>query len=258
MKTFTKIAALGLALSMSAAAFSQDFAATGPGGGTISGGAPGPDDILWDNTAINNTTNGIISNFLGGIPGQELVNVADDFSVPADEIWTVTFVYSEGFTNAPSNVDSFDVIIYDDAGGVPGSIVSQQSVPFGGLVTMTTQELTLPTPVDLGGGTYWVSIVGVYNTGADLAVTRWNWTTGATGIGIEAQLQNFTPFFGGTLPWTPLSGLGVTEPSTFFVIRGTSAPAFQIQQVPTLDTWALIVMMMAFLGAATVLVRRSA
>ena len=222
---------------------------------------PGPDDVLWDNTAINNTTAGIVSTRLASLPaGADIVNVADDFTVPAGQQWTVGFVYSEGFSNILLDVDSFEVIFYADGGGLPGAEIDRQSIPFGGAVTMTTQELTLPTPVVLTGGTYWVSVVGVYDTAPDLATGRWNWSDGPTPIDSEWFLQDLGGFFGG-LPWTSATGLGIADVSALFALRGTSAavaPPEEARAVPALDAFGLTVLgLLLALMAGLVIARRT-
>ncbi|GAB4126655.1 MAG: hypothetical protein Tsb0027_26040 [Wenzhouxiangellaceae bacterium] len=227
-----------------------------------SGGIPGPADVLWDNTAINNTTAGIISSGFTALPaGADRTNTADDFVVPAGELWSIEFVYSEGFTNTATTVDRFEVVFYEDAAGQPGAVISSQTVPFGGPVTMTLQELTLPAAVALGEGTYWISVIGQYDGAADLAVNRWNWSTGPTGIGSEWFLQDTAGFFGG-LPWTSASGLGIADISTLFALRGTSQAAGPVlpppPAVPTMNSFGLLGMALALMLAAGLFLRRRA
>ena len=257
--SFNVFLLVGLLLA-SSAAFPQSLTAVNSAGPAPSGVTiPGPDDVLWDNTVINNTTAGIISTRFGGFPaGAQLTNTADDFVVPAGQLWDVTFIYSEGFTNAATNADSFEVTIYADAGGSPGAIIDSQVIPFGGAVTMTTQELALPNPVQLTGGTYWLSIVGAYDTGTDPGVTRWNWSTGPDGIGSDWYLQDPAGLFGG-IPWTSATGLGIADVSALFAIRGTESSALpESVPVPTLSQWGLILLVLTLAGlAGTVLVRRA-
>jgi hypothetical protein len=61
------------------------------------------------------------------------------------------------------------------------------------------------------------------NTATALASFRWNWYTSSQAVGTEAALQDLGSFFGGIIPWTYLSGLGVTgAPSCQFQIYGTA------------------------------------
>ena len=250
------------ALLLSASAFSQggSIAETNQGEAAARGGIPGPGDLLWDNTAINNTTNGIVSTALSSLPGgSDRANTADDFVVPTGESWTIDFIYTEGFSNLAVDADSFEIVFYADNGGSPGAVVSTETVPLGGPVTMTTQEMTLSNPVVLTAGTYWVSVIGTYDTGTTLNDGRWNWTTGPTGIGSEWFIQDTAGFFGAPFPWTPGSALGVNAPSTFFALRGTASPAGTpppaTQPVPSLSNLGLILLSLMLAGLALVAIR---
>lgn len=205
---------------------------------------PGPNAVLWDNTAINSTTSGVVSLKAEDLPdGSNLVNMADDFVVPAGEQWSVTFVFSTGFASVGTGAaDGFEVFFYQDAGGLPGALISSQQVPFGGSVSMDEQQITLPAPVALGPGTYWVSVAAVYDPFVDLSSTRWNWFTGTVGIGNLAALQDTGAFFGGAgIPWTDIATLGVTGESAFFALRGTSGPFLppEARAVPALGGFGL-------------------
>jgi hypothetical protein len=243
---------LGMAQNNTVQAVNQGDAV--PRGAVI----PGPGDVLWDNTAINNTTAGIVSTAFSSLPaGADRTNTADDFVIPVGETWTIGFVYSEGFSNLAVDVDSFEVVFYADNGGSPGAVLSSESVAFGGAVTMTTQELTLSAPVVLSPGTYWVSVVGTYDTGAALADGRWNWSTGPGAIGSEWFLQDTAGFFGG-LPWTAASGLGIADVSALFALRGSvsvGTPPPETQPVPTLSNLGLILLSLMLAGLALVAIR---
>jgi hypothetical protein len=112
----------------------------------------------------NNLENGY-RNEVGG-----LYEEADDITIPADECWSITQVISSHFVNG--GIASLDITIYDDAGGIPGSV----NEAFFGLVSFTSEiigsnygydvyeaDLTLPLPIVLCGGasgtTYWLSIM---------------------------------------------------------------------------------------------------
>jgi len=244
-----------LAATLGAAhAQSESLTATTANAPGPTGTLPGPGTVLWDNTAINSVGNGIVSLKAQDLPdGANLVNTADDFVVPDGEQWNITFVFSTGFPSAGSvDANAFEVFFYEDAGGLPGSLITSQQVPLGGSVTMTEQQITLPTPVSLEPGTYWVSVAGVYDPFVDLATTRWNWATGDVAIGNDAALQDTGAFFGSAIPWTDLPTLGVTDVSTAFALRGTSVAA--AQQIPTLGSGGIIalVLLLAFIGVVAV------
>jgi hypothetical protein len=252
------LAALAL-LAAASTSFAQ-FADTNPGTPVEGGMIPGPDTVLWDNTVINNTTAGIVSLQAANLPaGANMANTADDFVIPAGETWNITFIFSTGFTSAgAANPDSFGIDFHADNAGLPGALLETRVVPFGGVANDTTQELTLPTPVSLGEGTYWVSVYGIYNNFVALASERWNWSTGTIAIGTEAALQDTAGLFGG-IPWTPLSGLGVTDPSALFAVRGTTVSGPTLPppaSVPTLSQWGVIAMILALLAGSALTLRR--
>lgn len=89
--------------------------------------------------------------------------MADDFTVPAGFTWTLEdfILYGSYYNCAPCGpTTSFDVTIYSDAGGMPGSVVSgpHTIVATEILDTLDTYffVLTFPAGVELDGGTYWV------------------------------------------------------------------------------------------------------
>jgi len=255
-----KFGVVCLALLVANTGFSQadTLFAVNQGNSPVRGGIPGTGDLLWDNTAINNTTAGIISTAFSSLPaGADRTNTADDFVIPSGEEWTIDFIYSEGFSNLAIDVDSFEVVFYADNGGSPGAVLSSQLVAFGGPVTMTTQELTLSNPVALPSGTYWLSVIGTYDTGTTLPEGRWNWSTGPGAIESEWFLQDTAGFFGG-LPWSAASVLGIADISALFALRGsvsTAVPPPETQPVPTLSNLGMILLSLMLAGLALVAIR---
>ncbi len=218
--------AFALAALSSLSVSAQSFEATQPTAEGVQG-VPGPGTLLWDNTQIASGTSAIVSLRAGNRPaGADQVNSADDFTVPAGVQWTISYVFSQGFSNAPTDANAFGVTVYQNNAGIPGAVVATRTVPFGGAVSMTTQELTLPTPIVVGPGNYWVSVFAIYDTFVDLNTTRWNWTFGPTPNGsFAASLQDTGSFFGSPIPWTTLGGLGVMNAdSLLFALRGSSQP----------------------------------
>ena len=195
-------------------------------------------ETLWDNTDIGSGTSGIVSTELTGLPvDHTLVNTADDFIVPDSLVWTINFVYTEGFSNLTNVADAFGVVFYNDNDGAPGDIIySETNVPED--INNETQSLTLAEPLTLSGGHYWLSVYGIYYGASSLDDGRWNWTTGTTGIESDAMLQDLTGIFGG-FNWTSLPDLGVDNPSCFFIIEGTQTAAMNWLSVnPAVDTIA--------------------
>jgi hypothetical protein len=259
---FSVSSVAALALLASGTAFAQ-FAdvnqnPTGVEGTTI----PGSGDLLWDNTSINSGTNGIVSLQAADQPaGANIVQTADDFTVPAGETWNIDFVYSEGFSNAPTDPNAFGVHFFADAGGLPGALIAERTVPFGGNVTLTNQELGFAA-VSLSEGSYWVSVFGIYDPFVDLGTTRWNWTTGNGVVGNQnAALQDTGSFFGSPLSWSPLGDLGVTDSeSVLFALRGSTVTGPTLPppaSVPTMNTWGLLALALGLmLGGAFAMRKR--
>lgn len=247
-------------LVASSSGFAQFESGTTPS--VIEGGIPGPGTVLWDNTNIA-VDNGIVSLQANNLPaGSNQVISADDFVVPTGETWNINFVFSVGATSAgASDPDSIGIEFFNDNAGLPGSMIASYSIPLGGVVTPTTQELTLPTPMTLGEGTYWVSIYGIYNTFVDLTTTRWNWSTGPTTINNIAALQDTGSFFGSPLPWTALTDLGVVNTSASFALRGAVQNGTVLPppaEVPTLSSAGLAGMALVLLAVGGLVFRRRA
>jgi hypothetical protein len=82
---------------------------------------------------------------------------ADDFVIPADQVWIITEVDVIGESSEPpAPPDSFHVFFYADSGTLPGTLVaSRLANPYSGFFTFL---ITLTSPVMLAGGTYWVSV----------------------------------------------------------------------------------------------------
>ena len=151
-----------LALLMLASASTAQLSSSNSGSSVNHSLIPEAANVLWDNTAINSTVNGIVSLQAANLPaGANMANSADDFVVPADITWIIDSVFSTGFTSGSASPDSFGINFYADDGGLPGALLETRIVPFGGEVNDTTQELILPTFVKLDEGTYWISVYGI-------------------------------------------------------------------------------------------------
>jgi hypothetical protein len=82
---------------------------------------------------------------------------ADDFVIPAGQIWNITEVDVIGESSEPPvPPDSFHVFFYADSGALPGTLVaSRLANPYSGFFSFF---ITLTSPVMLAEGTYWVSV----------------------------------------------------------------------------------------------------
>lgn len=109
-----------------------------------------------------------------------VVQSADDFEVPAGEIWSIEAVMTRGtfFNGQPDNgpIPSVDVIFYEDDSGKPGSVIGACNYPSSPIVDGTNPNISvsLPTPCELEEGHYWVSVM------AAMPFTpngQWAWST---------------------------------------------------------------------------------
>ena len=130
--------------------------------------------------------------------------LADDFVVPGGQTWTINEVDATGiYFNGTGPAASFNVFIYQNSGGLPGTNVytatGQSYTTSGGdCITGTcTFSITLTAPAVLAPGTYWVSV----QTRMDLAVGgQWGWTDRTVQSNNPAAWQN------------PGGGFGVCPP----------------------------------------------
>jgi len=121
---------------------------------------------------------------------------ADDFVVPKGEAWSVRKVRVEGvYGNGGGVAASENVTFYRSAGGAPGEEIAS----YPGLVGApegiygASFLISLPRPVKLEAGRYWVSVqVNLDFTGGNL----WHWELRATQVGRLAMWRNPGDGFG--------------------------------------------------------------
>ena len=138
--------------------------------------------------------------------------LADDFTVPAGDIWTVTTVsvlayYADDATYRENNPDgsgivkatSFNVIVWADdaAAGTPGEEVlrldevapTSDGTTEGGVTGIIS--FNLPTSLQLDEGTYWLTVQANMPT-TDLSQgTRYFWGTNDAAFGEPLQFWNY-------------------------------------------------------------------
>jgi len=120
-------------------------------------------------------SNIVLSQFFPDL--QKRVLGADDFAIPAaDGGWRVERVVAQGMYSPDDGpAPNFDVVIYANRGGLPGTEVYRAA----GLAAASDQggavAFNLPQPALLQPGVYWLSIVAnmTYNPGSQL----WAWLT---------------------------------------------------------------------------------
>lgn len=158
----------------------------------------------------------------GGIVSHEMTDpgniamssvAADDFIVPAGDDWAVHYVNMAGFYYGPTGVpvSSMNVVFYADNNGIPGTelysfpgVTSFNELLIAGGEGVCLYEISLPTPVTLAAGHYWLSVQAV----SDFTVTgQWGWYTHESLV-IENQFHWKNPLDGfgtGFVDWTPAS-----------------------------------------------------
>jgi hypothetical protein len=100
---------------------------------------------------------------------------ADDFIIPSGQTWTVDEVDVAGIvTNGNGPVESFNVTVYADAAGLPGTAVyTAGALPY---TTPGGTEFDIPLPVAaiLGPGHYWLMVQA--NLGFFTGGGQWGWS----------------------------------------------------------------------------------
>ncbi len=130
-----------------------------------------------------------------------LVQMADDFTIPAGNSWDINRILAVGSQNNSVLLQDATVVIYTDNAGVPGEEIynSGSVVPDS---DGSILNLPLPEVVSLDSGTYWLS---VYATVA-FGTSRWFWTSQAGGIGQDSQFKDEADFFSiGATDWLSIA-----------------------------------------------------
>src|SRR5436190_3831079 len=113
--------------------------------------------------------------------------LADDFVVPGGETWTITQMVAAGvYSNGFGPAASFNVRFYINSGGFPGGLITAR---FNAAYVNNAGNfvITLPSPVVLGSGTYWVSIQARMDLSAG---GNWGWTDRTVQSNSPAAWQN--------------------------------------------------------------------
>jgi len=115
------------------------------------------------------------------------IDLADDFVVPAGQTWNVQSIDADGtYAFGPGPAIDWNVFIYTDSGGLPGTqVFSATHQPV--VVVGTTFTVNLPVAAVLSAGTYWVEIQ------ANMTFTpqgEWEWTDRMLQSNSGAALRN--------------------------------------------------------------------
>lgn len=144
-----------------------------------------------------------------------IAQTAADITIPAGQNWTIERVFAAGGANNAPLLNSATVVIYDDAGGVPGTEVynSGAFAPISA-PTSTNLDLELPSAATLGEGTYWISVY--VNLPFLPNATQWFWSTQAAVVGEQGFFRDQANLFGaGATDWTPASLFGGVTDQVF-------------------------------------------
>jgi hypothetical protein len=191
-----------------------------------------PDPILHDNRSYFPALfYNIISTKYGGLPnGHNLINVADDFTVPSGSTWTITSIKTEGYSlYTGADIDKFGIYIYDEKNLKPFVIIHSDTVslPYEKNNADTAQLLILHNPFTLTAGKYWLSVFAVYDTVTQTGNGTWNWFMGANQVGDSCQIENNSGYFFSNFTWESYATFGASFPPNFPALYG-KAPFFTI------------------------------
>src|SRR6266480_1522405 len=149
--------------------------------------------------------------------------LADDFIVPAGEIWSVESIDVDGlYFNGLGPADNFNVVFYTDSSALPGTAVASR-VGSAYVQSGSTFTITLSPAFSLAPATYWVSVQARMDFSAG---GQWGWTDRTVQSNNGAAWQNPGGFFGVCPTWGRRGAdcaLDPTNPDQVFRLTGTAA-----------------------------------
>ena len=116
----------------------------------------------------------------------------EDFIIPGGQSWSISTVTTQAFSlgAADLNLQSVNVVIYNDNAGAPGTVLEQQTIIsnqgqiVGGTIENTSLTVRLNSIINLTSGTYWISIHPTFgvDAGTDSSTSLYAWfRSNATG-----------------------------------------------------------------------------
>ena len=185
----------------------------------------------YDNAGANATFSGTYTDLTGFD-----ADLADDFVVPTGQTWNVESIDSDGVYfngSAPAVfIHSFNVFIYTDNGGLPGSqIFSTTNQPW--VQSGSTFTVNLSPAAVLSPGTYWIEIQAnmTFSVGG-----QWGWTDRTVQSNQGAAWQNPGGGFGVCLTWGRRNtdcGIDPGVPDQVYRINGTTGGGSSPTPTPT-------------------------
>ncbi len=186
-------------------------------------------DTLYDQSASAGITALESQDYLidGDADGQtDASEGADDFVVPAGELWHLAQVMAQGeYQGGQARPDFFHVRVYADANGRPGaevgvSLMSGYTDPLGN----GSPLITLSPPAMLTPGRYWLSVQARLDFASG---TRWGWTDSWAQSGaVAAWRSNFGGAANPCPSWMPRTecAAGSSGPDNTFLLVGRRDP----------------------------------
>ncbi len=180
-----------------------------------------PADVLYDqydNLSGSASLSATFTDFL-----DFSADLADDFNVPAGDTWTIESLDADGlYFNGSGPATDWNLFIYNDASGKPGSIVaSQMNMPIS--VSGTTFTFNLSPSVPLSAGHYWIELQANMTFATE---GEWGWTDRTVQSNSPAQWQNPGGGFGICQTWGDKLAICIPTaggPDQVFRVNGTSA-----------------------------------
>lgn len=146
---------------------------------------------------------------------------ADDFVVPAGELWHLTDAFVLGqHQEDVIPVERAHVFIYSNDGGKPGSLIYSRLDA--DVSSSTSSDFSVPLAVDLAAGTYWLSVQTAWPD-----VQDWIWSRREPATGFNGVWRNPLDGYGyGHTVWTDIPDLSFlsNDPDSsdlLFELRGS-------------------------------------
>jgi len=112
---------------------------------------------------------------------------ADDFAVPAGEVWELESAFIRGNNFGASTTSSFNVGVLIDNGGLPGTAVHTETVTVTGYPDPTIPLTNVPV---LDAGVYWLSVQANLNGDSSANPQQWFWAENDDLFGNPAAYTN--------------------------------------------------------------------
>ncbi len=144
---------------------------------------------------------------------------ADNFTVPAGEVWSIEEVQAIGsYSSGGGPSADARIIFYVDDSGLPGDESYRATVSGVDGDADGTLVLTLADPAVLPAGSWWLSIEAVMDYDPDLF---WYWRGRTVQAGEDSAWRNPNDGFAtGYRTWTDAAGSGQTYPDFAFSLTG--------------------------------------